>query len=84
MANGAEGDVDRASVLGRPLSGVSHLGRTAPQDSWIQANISGIHRPDGVLDAFNARILKIEYRPSDPRDHAQLFEAMVDQDVDTE
>ncbi|EAU45208.1 hypothetical protein R2601_10274 [Salipiger bermudensis HTCC2601] len=76
------GEMDHTSVLGGPLSGVSHLGRTAPQDSWIHANIGGIRRLDGVLDTFNARIRKIDYRPGDPRDHAQLFEAIVDREVD--
>lgn len=76
------GETDRASVLDGPLSGVSHLGRMARRDSWIEAHKGGILQVNGVLDAFHARIRKIEYRPGDPRDYPRLFEAMVNREVD--
>ena len=76
------GENGTASVLAGPMSGVSHFGRTDFDGSWIKRNIGGIERLDGVLEAFNAKIRRFDFRPGMLRDHSHIFEAIVSRQVD--
>lgn len=69
-------------VLEGPLAGVSHFGRRALSESWIGRNISGLSLRKGVLEAFNARIRRFDYRPGTPRDLSPVFEAISGRQVD--
>lgn len=76
------GENGRASVLAGPLCGVSHLGRTDLDGSWIKRNIARITRLEGVLEAFNARIRRFDFRPGTLRDYGRIFEDIAARQVD--
>ncbi|MFG6083663.1 DEAD/DEAH box helicase [Paracoccus litorisediminis] len=76
------GESSNVSVLAGPLCGVSHFGRTDFDGSWIKRNIGGIERLEGVLDAFNAKIRRFDFRPGTVRDHSRIFEAIISRQVD--
>jgi len=74
---------DRApAVLEGPLAGVSHFGRRAISESWIGGNFRELSLRKGVLDAFNARIRRFDYRPGTPRDFGLVFAAISGREVD--
>ena len=70
------------AVLEGPLVGVSHFGRRAVSESWIGGNVRELSLRKGVLDAFNARIRRFDYRPGTPRDLGPVFETISGRQVD--
>ncbi|MCA3450749.1 MAG: DEAD/DEAH box helicase [Rhodobacter sp.] len=70
------------AVLEGPLAGVSHFGRRTLTESWIGRNIRGLSLRKSVLEAFNARIRRFDYRPGTPRDLGPVFEAISGRQVD--
>lgn len=70
------------SVLAGPLSGVSHFGRRPIDGSWINRNIGDIKGLEGVLEAFNEKIRRFDFRPGMVRDHSRIFEALIARQVD--
>jgi hypothetical protein len=75
-------DVGAPPVLEGPLGGVSHFGRRALAESWIGCNIRELSVRKGVLEAFNARIRRFDYRPGTPRDLGPVFDAVSGRQVD--
>lgn len=75
-------DVGAPPVLEGPLAGVSHFGRRALAESWIGCNIRELSVRKGVLEAFNARIRRFDYRPGTPRDLGPVFDAVSGRQVD--
>lgn len=75
-------DVGAPPVLEGPLGGVSHFGRRALAESWIGCNIRELSVRKGVLEAFNARIRRFDYRPGTPRDLSPVFDAVSGRQVD--
>lgn len=75
-------DSGASAVLEGPLAGVSHFGRRSLPESWIGGNIRELSLRKGVLEAFNARIRRFDYRPGAPRDLGPVFEAISGRQVD--
>lgn len=70
------------AVLEGPLAGVSHFGRRALTESWIGRSIRELSLRKGVLESFNARIRRFDYRPGMPRDLGPVFETISGRQVD--
>lgn len=75
-------DAGALPVLEGPLAGVSHFGRRSLTESWIGCNIRELSLRKGVLEAFNARIRRFDYRPGTPRDLGPVFEGVSGRQVD--
>jgi ATP-dependent helicase YprA (DUF1998 family) len=75
-------EVGAPPVLEGPLAGVSHFGRRVLAESWIGGSIRDLSVRKGVLEAFNARIRRFDYRPGTPRDLGRVFEAVSGRQVD--
>ncbi len=75
-------DIGAPPVLEGPLAGVSHFGRRALAESWIGCNIRELSVRKGVLEAFNARIRRFDYRSGTPRDLGPVFDAVSGRQVD--
>lgn len=70
------------AVLEGPLAGVSHFGRRVVAESWIGCNIRELSLRKGVLEAFNARIRRFDFRPGTPRNLGPVFEVIYGRQVD--
>lgn len=75
-------EAEAPAVLEGPLAGVSHFGRRALTESWIGCNVRELFLRKGVLEAFNARIRRFDYRPGTPRNLGPMFEIISGRQVD--
>lgn len=73
---------DATPILEGPLIDVSHFGRSALPESWIVRNLESLSHRKAVLEAFNARIRRFDFRPGTPRELGPVFEAIAGRLVD--
>lgn len=76
------GGIDGETVFAGPLNGVSHKGGGPLGDSWLGRNVDTMNTCGSVLEHFNVKLKRLEFKPGSPRNFGQIFEAIAGRQVD--
>jgi superfamily II DNA/RNA helicase len=81
ITNEYYGDEHESPLLSGPLCGVSHFSQVPLEQSWVTMNLDSLKPYSGILNAFNTKIKRFDYRPGTRRAYKKVFEAIAGRQI---